>query len=79
LATGVGGVPELVIDNQTGQLIQSGSPTELANGIYDLLQNSERAACLAEQGQRRLMQSFSIEQKARAMTTLYRQGAGYVI
>jgi glycosyltransferase involved in cell wall biosynthesis len=79
LATGVGGVPELVIDNQTGQLIQSGSPTELANGIYDLLQNSERAACLAEQGQQRLTQSFSIEQKARAMTTLYRQGAGYVI
>jgi glycosyltransferase involved in cell wall biosynthesis len=79
LATNVGGVPELVMDGQTGDLVPPENPMVLANGMYDLLGNRERAGCLGEQAQQRLAQSFKIEVNAQAMTTLYRQAAGLVL
>jgi len=79
LATNVGGVPELVMDKQTGDLVPPGSPMVLANGMYDLLRDRERAVCLAEQAQQRQAQSFQIEGNAQAMTSLYRQAAGFVL
>lgn len=79
LATNVGGVPELVMDRQTGDLVTPESPLVLAKGIYDLLENRERAACLGEQAQERLARLFRIEVSAQAMTTLYRQAAGLVL
>jgi glycosyltransferase involved in cell wall biosynthesis len=79
VATNVGGVPELVVDNQTGMVIEPDNPTALANGLYELLHNRERAACFAEQGQQRLVQFFAVEKSAQTMTNLYRQVVGYVI
>jgi glycosyltransferase involved in cell wall biosynthesis len=79
LATVVGGVPELVCHDQTGVIVPSGSPSLLGNGLYDLLHDPERAACLAEQGQQRLAQLFSSEKSAGGMATLYRQTVGLVL
>ncbi|MHC4579811.1 MAG: glycosyltransferase family 4 protein [Planctomycetota bacterium] len=52
VATNVGGVPEIVRDNETGVLVAPGSPEEMARAIIDLL-NSE--------GKRQRM-SFAAEQ-----------------
>jgi glycosyltransferase involved in cell wall biosynthesis len=79
LATNVGGVPELVEDNQTGKLIPPGNPTALANGMYELLRDRKQAECLADEGQQRLVQKFEIEANAQRMTTMYRQAMGHLI
>ncbi|MFZ0548140.1 MAG: glycosyltransferase [Candidatus Promineifilaceae bacterium] len=79
LATNVGGVPELVLHDQTGQLIAPGSAEALANGLFTLLQDPERMTCFAEQGRQRLVQSFSVENSACAMSTVYRQPEGNII
>lgn len=78
LATNVGGVPELVVDNQSGWLVPPGSPEKLAAGICEILQDRQRAGCFAEQGQTRLSQLFAIDESAQTMMGLYQQAAGFV-
>lgn len=78
LATNVGGVPELIVEDQTGKLVPPGSPEKLAEGIYEMLTDKERTACFAEQGQTRLSQFFAIEKNAQIMSSLYQQAAGFV-
>jgi glycosyltransferase involved in cell wall biosynthesis len=78
LATNVGGVPELIVEDQTGKLVPPGSPEKLAEGIYEMLTDKERAACFAEQGQTRLSQFFAIDRNAQIMNSLYQQAAGFV-
>jgi glycosyltransferase involved in cell wall biosynthesis len=52
VATRVGGVPEIVVDNETGQLVSAESPDELARGIMAVLESPDRAA-MAERGRLR--------------------------
>ncbi len=79
LATDVGGVPELIFHDQTGIIIPPGNSTTMSDGLYELLHDSERAACLAEQGQERLIRMFSSEKSANGISALYRQMVGLAI
>jgi len=50
VATNVGGIPELVIDNETGLLVPSENPEKLADAVNELLSNTEKAKKLARNG-----------------------------
>ena len=50
VATDVGGIPELIKDNETGILVPSENPDKLANAVNELLSDKQKAKRLANNG-----------------------------
>jgi L-malate glycosyltransferase len=50
IGTDVGGIPELIINNETGILIPSENPDKLSQAVNELLSNKEKAKKLASNG-----------------------------
>lgn len=71
VATGVGGVPEVVGDNVTGILTTPGRVDELARGVAELLADEQKAAELGAAGRIAARERFSREQMAAATERVY--------
>jgi glycosyltransferase involved in cell wall biosynthesis len=50
VATNVGGIPELVKNNETGLLVPANNPQKLAESVNKLLENKQNANQLAKSG-----------------------------
>lgn len=72
----VGGIPEAVIHNRTGILINKRDPLLLAEGIMTLLSNKHLCQAMGKAGQIRVMDSFNIEVVSRKHRELYSQYFG---
>lgn len=59
VSTRLSGVPELVMDGQTGWLAAPDDPADLARQLVDLLQSPERRQALAQAGARHVATEFS--------------------
>jgi glycosyltransferase involved in cell wall biosynthesis len=73
IATHVGGLPELVVDGQTGLLVEPDDPASLAHALTTLLLDPERRAALGRAGALRVRERFDSEQIAAQMVALYRE------
>lgn len=71
IATAVGGIPEIIVDGQTGVLVPPNDPVALAVAIKDLLDHPTKAHFLGIQGQKRALENFSIESKVKQHEGLY--------
>jgi glycosyltransferase involved in cell wall biosynthesis len=71
VATAVGGVPELVVDRETGLLVQPGRPDLLAAALSELLADPLRAQALGLAGRERAHALFSRERMVAATAALY--------
>ena len=60
VATKVGGVPEVVIDAETGVLVPAGDVAALARAVLGLLRDPERAAALARSARERCVEEFAL-------------------
>jgi glycosyltransferase involved in cell wall biosynthesis len=67
----VGGVPELVVDGQTGLLVEPGDPDELAAAIGRLLADRELRRRLGDAGRDRVQRHFGLDSFRRAHVELY--------
>lgn len=76
VATDVDGIPELVIDGQTGLLNTHEDDAQLAEHLLALLQNEERARAIGEAGRQFVQTAFTREQFAGNMANLYRSMLG---
>ena len=70
IATGVGGIPEIFVDDP-GRLIEPGNVAALAAAMLTMLDNKNRNAQAKAQNAR-LEQRFSVEAMARSMEQAYR-------
>jgi glycosyltransferase involved in cell wall biosynthesis len=61
VATRAGGIPEAVIDGQTGRLVAAGDPAALAEGIVELLTHPELAGRLGNAARRLVHDRFSVD------------------
>jgi glycosyltransferase involved in cell wall biosynthesis len=61
IATRVGGVPEVILDGETGLLVAPHDPSALAQAIVGLLDDRHTAIKLAEHARRRAIMEFSPE------------------
>ena len=78
VATDVGGVPEIVVDGQTGILVPSAAPAPLADAVQALLDDPARAARLGAAGRARAESTFSLAAHVAAVERVYAEIGGAV-
>lgn len=71
VATAVGGVPEVVVDGETGLLVPPRDAAALAAAIERLLGDPELAAKMGRAGRERVTKLFTIERMTSAVMALY--------
>lgn len=73
VATDVGGIGEAVANGETGLLVPSENPAELAVAIGSLLDDAALRLRMGQAGRRRYEQLFSLETMAQATLAVYRE------
>lgn len=71
VATRVGGVPDQVVEGETGLLVEPRNPAALAEALATLLCDPQRAAAMGAAGRRRRRERFSVEATTKAVEDLY--------
>jgi len=71
IASRVGGVPELVVDGETGLLVPPADPDALARAIVALLDDPDLGARLGAAGARRARTMFSLDAVRAAVEAVY--------
>ena len=71
VATAVGGTPEVIADGETGYLVPSGRPDELAARLLRLLRDEELRTTLGDAGRARMQRLFTFEAQAAAYLDLF--------
>ncbi|HET8651175.1 MAG TPA: glycosyltransferase family 4 protein [Gaiellaceae bacterium] len=71
VASRVGGVPELVVDGETGLLVDPGRPDDLAAALLRLVRDARLRRRLGDAGRARVEQSFDVDAFRRAHVELY--------
>jgi len=72
VATRVGGVPELVLDGETGLIVEPENPAGLAEALDSLAADPDRRRELGRRGRERARDDFSPQRMARRTVGLYR-------
>ena len=71
VGSNVGGIPDIVVDGETGWLVPSGDDERLAEVLADVLDNPREARKRVEVGVRRVQQHFTSEGVAKAYVACY--------
>lgn len=61
VASRVGGIPEVVVDGETGLLVEANDPTSLAAAALTLLADPERRRRMGRAGRQRVTERFGLE------------------
>jgi glycosyltransferase involved in cell wall biosynthesis len=75
ISTGVGGIPEMVVENETGFLVSPGNVVALADAIEKVTNDRSLGQRLGQAGYERAQTLFSIEKNARELHALICSGA----
>ena len=73
ISTRHGGIPELVIDGETGLLVGEHETAALTDALRQLLTSRERRLQLGAAGRERIVGEFSLEQQAQRYLDIYRE------
>ena len=73
VASRVGGIPEVVVDGETGWLVEPGDPVALARALRTALADPRRARRMGEAGRRRVEAHFSWDRIAALTMDVYQQ------
>ncbi len=76
VATRVGGTPELIIDGETGVLVERHAPAELARAIASLLRDEALRAALGTGARRHLTERFGADDSVDRLLALYAGARG---
>ena len=74
VSTRVSGIPELIVDGETGLLVPAGDLDALQRALTDLLADPERARRLGEAGRARVRASFSATAASERILKIYEAG-----
>jgi glycosyltransferase involved in cell wall biosynthesis len=72
VATRVSAVPEVVVEGETGYLVEAGDVTELARELGRLLADPELARRLGDAGERHARADFSVARMTAETLAVYR-------
>lgn len=72
VGTCFGGTPEIILDNQTGYIVNPNNIQLLSDKIIDLLKNPQKAKQFGEAGYERVKECFSSEEQAQKTLNYYK-------
>ncbi len=73
VASAVGGIPEVVVPEETGLLVDPADSGQIAAAVNRLLENGELAAGMGKKGRRRVEERFSWDSIAAQTRDMYRE------
>jgi glycosyltransferase involved in cell wall biosynthesis len=73
ISTAIGGIPEMIVENETGILVPAGDAAALARAIEKVIVDLPFARQLGENGQKRAGELFSIEKNARSLIRIFEE------
>lgn len=73
IVTPVGGLPEAVVHNQTGLLVEEENSQALAEAIAYLLTNRDAAVSMGQAGRLRVIDTFNLEKCVDSYDSLYQR------
>ncbi len=76
IATDVGGVSEIVVNNETGILVPPQNPGAIAKAILALFSDFCRAKNMGKMGRERIKQNFTIEKMVKETEDLHEELMG---
>lgn len=79
ISTPVTGIPDLVIDGETGLLVQSNDAEQLADALYTLLRDRQLRQRLAHQGRAFVTEQFNIKTSLDPLVGKFRSALGTTI
>jgi glycosyltransferase involved in cell wall biosynthesis len=71
ISTDVAGIPEQVVDGETGRVVPPADPRALSEALQETLADSGRARAMGAAGRRRLEREFTIERMTRDMRDVW--------
>jgi glycosyltransferase involved in cell wall biosynthesis len=80
IASRIYGIPEIVLEGETGLLVEPGDAEALFGAMRTLCQDRDMASCMGRRGRLRVSEEFSLKRMARETQDLYELvlGAGAV-
>jgi glycosyltransferase involved in cell wall biosynthesis len=72
VATRTGGIPEIVLDGETGILAEPDDPSDLARALLELADDPGKRQALGRAGRERWAQSFTLDRSVEATLEAYR-------
>jgi len=72
VASNVGGIPEVLLDGETGLLVEPGNPRALADALLRVLRDPAKARAMAARGYERVKSLFDLPVVADKLEALYR-------
>ncbi len=72
VATNIGGIPDIIINNETGILVPPGDSAALAVAISSILEDSEWAEQLGTAAHRRVFENFTLDQMVNKYLDVYK-------
>ena len=70
VSTNIGGIPEMVVENETGFLVQPGDGVAMAEAINKIIGDASAAERLGQSGYARAQRLFSIDKNVRELCAL---------
>jgi glycosyltransferase involved in cell wall biosynthesis len=74
VSTNIGGIPEMVVENETGFLVQPGDGVAMAEAINKIIGDASAAERLGQSGYARAQRLFSIDKNVRELCALISSG-----
>jgi glycosyltransferase involved in cell wall biosynthesis len=71
ITSGVGGIPETMLHQETGLMIEAGNVEEWAQGIIWMLSNPEPAKQMAKKGKQMVVEKFSLNANTKSLISLF--------
>lgn len=73
VASRVGGVPEVVVEGETGFMVTAGDAESLAVALIRMLESPSRMQAMGEAGRRRALDNFSPTVRVDRLLALYKE------